>query len=758
MTRSRWVGAALVACCLGSTVASPLAHAQPEPDEAFDQSFPAPLVIDTTDGTSIFDDPLLADALATVEREQSQQRLDVASRATTSDGHLQVVYLTSPPDEVRIVIEAAATAWDGVLTTNPNGPIVIEVDWRFLPANILGIAAPTTFERSSDLPTDALYPAALANTLLGTDRTPDQAEIQITLAANLYGLSNGWHVDPSVSINPTLRSNRPVPLDKLDLYTVAIHEIAHGLGFAGSARSGQLGDELVAYDLLAEVNGVPLIETNVRESLTSQNLSIDIAGGRTEQLFAPPNFVNAVSYNHFDELDDPSEPGGLMTPIFARGEENRTIDAATLGVMSGLGWDVVPPLVTPRIVRVESVGDNLEITFTNNIGRTGQPPIAHRITARAADQTLLADIQEPWDVDQTVIRGLADGRDITITVEPLGLTGPGPTASVTLTDRPSRLRVTGVGATRSLAWSAPTAPSAGEITYRVERRTINGPWRTLTDAAEPFFTDAGLTTGNYQYRVTTLVDGAAGSSAVTPIEGVTTETVRAMSLDGQVARLYLAFFGRPADTPGLAFWLEQRASGATIDDIAAAFADSDEFRALAGDPDDAAFVDKVYLNVLGRSPDAAGRDFWVGRLASGMSRGELVVAFSDAPEFVSLTDTVPPTSGSAGAVTRLYWAFLQRAPEGAGLNYWSGEVDAGRADLSTVSDSFANSAEFAATYGTLSNQEFLDLVYDNVLGRRADDRGFNYWLSQLEAGASRGDLMLAFANSPEFILRTGTLP
>lgn len=758
MTRSRGVGSALLALCLGATVvASQGAQAQPDPAERLDETFPAPLVIDTANGTNLGDDPLIADALATVEREQSIERLADAS-STFGDGHLQISYLSEPPEDVRVVVEAAAAAWDEALVTNPNGPVVIEFDWRFLPANILGIAAPASFERSSDLPTDALYPVALANTLLGTDRRPDSAEIRITLASNLYGLSNGWHIDPSVSLDPSISAPRPVPADKLDLFTVVVHEIAHGLGFTGSARSGQLGNELVVYDLLAEVDGVPLSETDVATSLTSGNLFIDIGGGRTEELFAPSSFINAVSYNHFDERDDASEPGGLMTPVFGRGEENRTIDAATLGVMAGLGWTIAPPVVTPRITQFESLGEGLQVTFTNDIGRTGKPPIAHRITARAGDQTLLADQQVPWNVQDAIIPGLVDGRNITITVEPLGLTGAGPAASVTLTDRPTLLQVTGVGTSRSVTWSQPTAPLPGTITYRVERRTIGEPWQLVTEAGQGFVADTGLATGNYQYRVTTLIDGAEGASAVTPVVGVTAQTVRAMSLDGQVARLYLAFFGRPADTPGLAFWLEQRAGGSSIDEIAGAFADSDEFRSLAGDPDNATFVDNVYANVLGRAPDVAGRDFWVRRLDEGMTRGELVVAFSDAPEFVTLTGTRPPTAGSEGAVTRLYWAFFQRPAEPVGLDYWSDEVDSGRAPLAAVSDLFANSAEFVATYGPLSNQEFLDLVYDNVLGRRADDGGFNYWLTQLEAGRARGDIMLAFANSPEFILRTGTLP
>lgn len=748
---------ALLALCVGCVLLTAHGSAAAQSQERSDVSIPAPLVIETLDGNPADDDPLVADALAAVQREQDIKRQAASIRPVSAGDSISVVYLTTPPDDVRAVVEAAAEAWERALITNPSGPIAIEFDWRILPANILGLAAPTSFERSPDLPKDVLYPVALANTLLGTDRSPDRPELSITLASNLYGLSNGWHVDPTVSPDPLRPTTVPVPTGKLDLFTVVIHEIGHGLGFTGSARNGELQGDLFVYDLLARFDDSPLSENN-NAPLTSGDLFIDIGGGRTVELFAPRRFINRVSYNHFDEHDDATEPGGLMTPVFGRGEDNRTIDAATLGVMAGLGWTINPPVVTPRIVGVGSTSDGLEVRFTNNIARNGQPPVAHRVVVEAADGTLLSDQRLPWNLQLATVPGLVDGRGAVVTVEPLGVGGPGPAASVTLTDRPSQVSITGSGTSRSITWRRPTAPIPGDIVYRVERRLIGSPWRTIFETPNEFTTDTGLATGNYQYRITPLIDGDPATAAVTPLEGVTSHNVRSMSLDGQIDRLYRAFFGRSADTAGLAFWIEQRASGARVESIAEAFANSDEFRSLAGEPDDGAFVDKVYASVLGRSPEAAGRAFWINQLASGLSRGGLVVAFSDAPEYVTLTGTVAPTSGAEGAVTRLYWAFFQRPPEPEGLTYWTAEVHDGRAQLSAVSGAFTTSPEFAATYGTLSNQEFLDLVYDNVLGRRSDDRGFNYWLGQLEAGRTRGEVMLAFANSPEFILGTGTLP
>ena len=42
---------------------------------------------------------------------------------------------------------------------------------------------------------------------------------------------------------------------------------------------------------------------------------------------------------------------------------------------------------------------------------------------------------------------------------------------------------------------------------------------------------------------------------------------------------------------------------------------------------------------------------------------------------------------------------------------------------------FGRSSEFTALYGQTTNEQFVDLVYENVLGREADAEGKAYWLT-----------------------------
>jgi hypothetical protein len=99
-----------------------------------------------------------------------------------------------------------------------------------------------------------------------------------------------------------------------------------------------------------------------------------------------------------------------------------------------------------------------------------------------------------------------------------------------------------------------------------------------------------------------------------------------------VARLYQAFFHREPDLGGLTFWIKKRAGGTKLSVIAASFAASNEFTTTYGTVNASAFVELVYNNVLQRWSDPAGLEHWVAKLAGGMSRGDVMVAFSESSE------------------------------------------------------------------------------------------------------------------------------
>jgi len=86
----------------------------------------------------------------------------------------------------------------------------------------------------------------------------------------------------------------------------------------------------------------------------------------------------------------------------------------------------------------------------------------------------------------------------------------------------------------------------------------------------------------------------------------------------KVQELYVAYFSRPADPDGLAFWTELlERQVVTHEEIAAAFAETSEYRATYFDTDHRVLVQEIYDNLFGRGPETTGLEFWVKALDTG---------------------------------------------------------------------------------------------------------------------------------------------
>jgi hypothetical protein len=104
---------------------------------------------------------------------------------------------------------------------------------------------------------------------------------------------------------------------------------------------------------------------------------------------------------------------------------------------------------------------------------------------------------------------------------------------------------------------------------------------------------------------------------------------------GQAYRIYKAAFNRTPDTGGLGYWITQMDKGMNTVDVAARFIDSAEFRTLYGqNPSNADFLTKVYTNVLGRTPDQGGYNWWLNELNTNASKtkAKVLADFSESAE------------------------------------------------------------------------------------------------------------------------------
>ncbi len=104
-------------------------------------------------------------------------------------------------------------------------------------------------------------------------------------------------------------------------------------------------------------------------------------------------------------------------------------------------------------------------------------------------------------------------------------------------------------------------------------------------------------------------------------------------LNEQIVRLYDTVFDRIPDTEGLAFWNRVSDSGQNLNYISGRFLVANEFATTYGQPNNRAFVESMYLNVLDRPGERAGVDFWTAALDEGRGGREVIlIEFSESAE------------------------------------------------------------------------------------------------------------------------------
>jgi hypothetical protein len=152
-------------------------------------------------------------------------------------------------------------------------------------------------------------------------------------------------------------------------------------------------------------------------------------------------------------------------------------------------------------------------------------------------------------------------------------------------------------------------------------------------------------------------------------------------------------------------------------------------------------INRQFRLLLGRAATRAELDYWSNRIDNDdATPGDVAANIRESDDH---KDHVDPA-------VRLYSAYFLRTPDAAGLKYWIGQLRNGRS-LIWVSDFFSQSPEFQRRYGSLTNAQFIDLIYENILGRDGDRNGIAFWNDQLDRGLrSRGDVMVGFSESPEY--------
>ena len=671
--------------------------------------YPNDIVVRVEKGTTLTSELVeeLRDLHSPVRAESAARDPELEVGGYAKGAGIVIEYVgTHPPAAAKAAIQAAATSWEEALVI--MSPVTVEIEWVDLDG-FIGSAS-TGFASHPSFPLPSMrYPTALANDFAGQDVNGVHSEIFMKISS-----STDWYTGDGVG-----------SFGGYDLETMALHELGHGLGFGLNGS-----DSMNLWDyIMTTGTGERACETGDYITYkTDPSINVFVSDTTQMKVYSPKVFAGGSSLSHFDEISHPvGKFGSLMTPYQGSGVTDRVLDGAVLGPISEMGWRM---RLDPAHPVVKTSGPDGPGKYTVKWERgdisSALIPDYYLVQLVGNDNTVLTQEFVPETHTSFTFTGVANPDAVYALV--YGHIFNGGTNTRGRLAASDRFSQPGMAPETPVPNTSPTGVSKSPLCPK-----SSSPDPAPDSEPSP---DSG---------------SDLGPSASTSIPSF----VRDAPLDGQIYRLYRAYFNREPDEEGFKFWSKTIAETSAIA-VSDSFAASQEFQTEYGSLSNAEFTNLVYSNVLGRAPDPAGHQYWVEYLGDGLARGELMLAFSDSLEFVDKTGTAPMTSSEVGKVTRLYKGFFLRDPDRVGLEMWVDYLAAG-GDLSEIAEAFASSEEFTERYGSLSDIEFVYLIYANVLDRSPDTAGFTFWVSTLRAGLSRGTVMAGFTESAEFVTKTGTV-
>ncbi|NOQ25857.1 MAG: T9SS type A sorting domain-containing protein [Bacteroidales bacterium] len=282
-----------------------------------------------------------------------QENIYIPARAKTksskeSTAVFEITY-TGFSEDAKAAFQAAADIWSNLISSPV--PITIDAHWEVMESGVLGSSgSPELFKNFKNAPfKDTWYKPTVANRLVGVDLNPDDFDMVIT-----YSSTANWYLGTDGNAR-----------FQTDFVSVVLHEIGHGLGFAGGAwRSNDLtlggigytdGGDIrypVAFDhFMYNVDQELLMDSTLFENpsaellseFTSNDvffdspLSNEANGGTPVELYAPSTWSGGSSISHLGEIYNNTEHA-LMTYAIGTGEAEHDPGSITMGIFAEYGW------------------------------------------------------------------------------------------------------------------------------------------------------------------------------------------------------------------------------------------------------------------------------------------------------------------------------------------------------------------------------------------------------------------------------------
>lgn len=264
---------------------------------------------------------------------------------------------------------------------------------------------------------------------------------------------------------------------------------------------------------------------------------------------------------------------------------------------------------------------------------------------------------------------------------------------------------------------------------------------TSAGTVSPGSGGAFLITGSHTYLdegpypITVVVTDA---DAATPATSISTVATIAKGPDGGIAgtsaqdfvgHAYRGILGRPADQPSFKSFSQSLLQGTPFVTVAEALTHSPEYYALV--------VDHAYASYLGRSPDAGGRAYWIGKLEQGLTDEAL------AAQIIASDDYFHNAGGSNDAwIKATYQDLLGRPADDAGESFFLNGLSHGLTRYQVA---------LAIATGAEHESLVIEADYSHYLGRAASDGEVDFWVRKLGLGLSDEDLITQIVTSDEYL-------
>lgn len=295
-----------------------------------------------------------------IEPEKNRQLLKrlLKSGVKRPEGHLATrqgsstwdVSLSGFSEEAGAAFLRAVDIWAARISS----PAAIQVNAEFVamenPRVLGGVAVTTLISNFPGSAPNTFYPVALANAMTASDLQPQGADVEISINSAFARWYFGTDANPAYN--------------QVDLVSVVLHELGHGLGVIGSfnvdgadaGRWGFGGSPAVFDRFVVDEPGRDLTNTAIYpnpsialgSALRSNRVFFDGVFTSRAALFAPPDFQPGSSISHLDESTYSPEGGNaLRTPALSSGESQHDPGPLTQGILQDIGWEWTTPSVEP---------------------------------------------------------------------------------------------------------------------------------------------------------------------------------------------------------------------------------------------------------------------------------------------------------------------------------------------------------------------------------------------------------------------------